>query len=314
MNNTPIQDSFILTRAFVARNLAVLLFFVSLISLNAQALQTAPHWEEIDGNKRYGYWEEYVAAHEEDQGYWDDSIYTGQGRYEYHLQPIYDEEGNFIGEGASEEVWVNDPVWVPVLVWVDAIMQWIDMPVEQDGPEGNPAYEVDFVIEIRQDNILDFNLWRNFICGKKVQAYIRWEVDKNTGDVNIVDMKKVIFHTNDDPSIQVGGYVNIEPSLSATQSSIGLNGTAWSAIDLMQVNNVWLPDWLSNLNPFNINWNLNVNVDSSNHGNVSGTHDRFPSYQISVSSIPVYDYVQDFGSFNGMWLGLIWTIPAGASF
>lgn len=75
MNNTPIQDSFIFTRAFVARNLAVLLFFVTLISLNAQALQTTPHWEEIDGNNRYGYWQEYIAGHEEDQGYWDNSIW-----------------------------------------------------------------------------------------------------------------------------------------------------------------------------------------------------------------------------------------------
>ena len=283
MNNTPIQDSPIFTRAFLARSLAVILFVVMFICLKAQALEVTPHWEEIDGNNRYGYWEDYIAAHEEDRGYWDDSIYTGQGHYEYYCKPIYDEEGNFVGEEAAVEIWINDPVWVSAIVWVDTIRQWIDVAIEQDGSEGNPVYEVDLVIDIRQDNILDFDPWRNFICGKKVRAYIRWEVDRSTGSVNIVDMKKEIYHTNDNPYIQVGGYVNIVPSLSADQSSVGLSGTAWSAIDLMQLNNVLLPDWLSNLNPFNINWNLNVNLDSSNHGSVSGTHDRFPSDRVTLN-------------------------------
>jgi hypothetical protein len=301
MNNTPIQDSFIFTRAFVARNLAVLLFFVTLISLNAQALQTTPHWEEIDGNNRYGYWQEYIAGHEEDQGYWDSSIYTGQGHYEYYCKPIYDEEGNFVGEEAAVETWVNDPVWVSVMVWVDTIWQWVDMPQEHDYQDDYlDIYSVELLIAIRPDNV-----WVPFVAGDKAYAYIEWSVDRESGNVSIGRMRNEIYQTSS--WITSGGYVNIVPNLSAQQSSVGLNGTAWTYADPFQ--------WgQGDENPYNINWNLCVDVDHSRHGSVSGSHDRFPSYNIKSNNITVYDFVQQYGAFRGMAWGLIQQEEVALSF
>lgn len=292
MNNTPIQNLRIFTRVFLVRNLAVIFFVVTFICLKAQALETTPHWEEIDGNNRYGYWEEYIAAHEEDRGYWDDTIYTGQGHYEYLWQPIYDEEGNFIGEGPSVEVWVNDPVWVSVLVWVDTIMQWIDVPHEDVAPDDYlDTYNVELLIAIRPGNV-----WVPFVSGDKAYAYIEWSVDKESGNVVIGKMRNEIYQTAF--GIPSGGYVNIVPNLGSQQSSIGLSGTAWTYADPFQ--------WgQGDSNPYNINWNLSVSLDRSCHGSVSGTHDRFPSYNIKVNNNTVYDYVQQDGAVVGVAWGLV---------
>lgn len=302
MNNTPIHNLPIFLKGCFARTLATLLLVMTLTCPRAQALETSPQWEEIDGVNHYGYWQEVYAGYfNESAGYWDYS--AGYGHFETtYSNPVYDEQGNFVSEDSSE-VWVLDPVWVSAPEWVPPVLEWVDLPPPD---QEMPAYQhsVELAIDIRPD------VW---LAGKKAWCKMTWSVD----DQGVVAGKTKdweIFKTEiqlwgNTIYLPTGGHVNIDDELSSTGATLSLHGNAWTSFSLLQSGYFWetYSNWITS--PFDIDWNINVYMDyqgdAPSTGGLGGWHNQFPSYNLKVDDREVYDFTQAFDSLITGNLGLI---------
>jgi hypothetical protein len=253
--------------------------------------------EIIEGTERFGYWSgEAGEGYYHDTSHWDYSD-ENNGHWVTLYNPTYDVDGNFLYE-EPYDVWVIDPVWVESQEWLSSRV-WLDC--DHMAQSETTEHSVILDITIREDNVSEN--WRSFICGKKVYSSVSWIVDESSQTIlpNSIIEDSRIFETNNDPSLTVGGYANVHSNLSANQTSIVIfSGTAWTQADPLQFVNSVLPDSLADLNPFNIDWTLEVDLETSGSGLITGRHNDFPSYLVQVDGASVYDYVQPHGGVIGI--------------
>jgi hypothetical protein len=277
MNNTPIQSNTIYMQACIKRMFAAIALIVALMCPHAHALDTSPHWEEIAGVNRYGYWQEGSTAGywDETAGYWDYS--AGNGHFEtIYSNPVYDEEGNFISEDSSL-VWVLDPEWVSDPEWVPPVMTWVDV-IENNVPFQIHSASLDISIHEPQK-----------MPGQKAWAYLEWEVD----EAGVVTEKKRESGVGSTPlfpgwiEIPGGGFSQIEGNPGSESAQITFHGKAWSWLNL--------PGFFSS--DASIDWNLSISMNygggGSSSGQIFGTHDHYPSYLVEVDDILAYQHAQE---------------------
>lgn len=278
MNNTPIQINTIYMQACIKRMLAAIALIVALICPHAHALDTSPHWEEIDGVNRYGYWQEGSTAGywDETAGYWDYS--AGNGHFEtIYSNPVYDEQGNFVSEDSSE-VWVPDPVWVSAPQYVDQSTpsSWVDLDPPQNEQPSLKTFEV----------ILDVsNPYVEEPSGFQAHAWIEWTVD-DKGRYHLTNYM-VEKGSRLGPfgfSFDNQGNHELLYEIHAEDAHLHWIGHVWSPLDP----SVYLP-WTDAA----IDWDIDILMDypsSIPSGKILGVHDHFPNFNIFVNGMNVYTH------------------------
>jgi hypothetical protein len=301
---------------------AAIALIIALTCPHAKALESSPHWEEIDGINRYGYWQEiYAGYYNENAGYWDYS--AGNGHFvTIYSNAVYDDQGNFLGEDSSE-VWVPLPEWVSAPLWIPPVTIWVDVTTMPE-PESR-SHSVDLGIDIRKDNA-------NYMTGDKVWCKVAWELSEEGNTINksvTSDIYPSELTLMGIPlQFRTGGNIFADGEPTATDAQLRLHGNAWTSIDPLQsgfllevfMTSVELTQSVvnksplglmydvtnANFSPWDINWDMNLNMAYNNYskptGSLSGWHDRFPSYRVNVDDSRVYDFLQDSGST----LGVIW--------
>jgi len=284
MNNTPIQINTIYMQACIKRMLAAIALIVALICPHAHALDTSPHWEEIDGVNRYGYWQEGSTAGywDETAGYWDYS--AGNGHFEtIYSNPVYDVQGNFVSEDTSE-VWVPDPVWVSAPQYVDQSTpsSWVDLdppndPTTEDEPNLTHEHTIDLMIRILEPDTA---------AGPKAWAVLRWSVDQD-GNVIVNERTSGIGATWFIPG---GGFSSIEGEPGSVGASIRLHGHAYSYVNP-----------LNYISDSAIDWDMTAQMTTTHdatEGTLGGYHDRYPTYIVQIDGARVHYSHQ--GDFSGL--------------
>lgn len=323
MNNTLIQMTRVYMQACIKRMLAAIALIIALTCPHAKALESSPHWEDVDGLSRYGYWQEVYAGYTDDSaGYWDYS--AGDGHFvAIIINQVYDDQGNFVSE-ETVEIWVPDPVWVAQPVWVPGVIIWIDVESSQTAMN----HSTDLSIDIRPDN-------GAAMAGRKVWCSLSWRIDESGGVVDKSYSSDIypseIVYCGVTYQFGTGGNVFIDGNPGDIGAQLRLHGNAWTTLDLLQsgvlaivLNEqseaLYPPIEVStaNLSGWDINWDMNLNMAyngySQSVGSLSGWHNKFPSYKVEVDGQPIYDFMQGGRSLWGVLIGLLLSQDVSASF
>ena len=286
------------------------------------ALDATPHWEDIDGSTRYGYWQEEYA------GYWDDSggyfdYSAGDGHFiTININPVYDDQGNFVSEEAVD-IWVPDPVWVSVSVWVPGVIVWIDLTTTVTTLDHSTALSID----IRPDN-------GAAMAGQKVGCSLSWRIDESGAAVDKSFSSEIypseIVYGGVPYQFNTGGNVYIDGDPADTGAQLRLHGNAWTILDpfqsgilallLNEQSDSFFPPEVStaNISSWDIDWDMSLNMAYSGFsrsvGSLSGWHDKFPSYMVEVDGQTIYDFTQGGNSLWGVFVGLVLRQDVNVSF
>lgn len=265
------------------RLLPLMLMAMSLVSAARADVSQAPHWEDFDGASRYGYWESPYA----EAGYWDD----GAGYWDYsaglgHYVVRYsngrweaDQDGVVSFFEDAETVWVEDPVWVSVPQYVYYQPTWVDCPYVVGNPDDARVHSIDLDISIRDPEPMP---------GRKAWAHLEWRVD---GDGTVTEISRIsgVGSTPLIPGVLElpgGGDSLIDGQPGPAVASIRLYGRAWSNLNFFGL-----------FSDAAIDWDLRVNMSyggvSPLVGVIIGTHDHYPSFLLTVDSLPAYEHVQE---------------------
>ena len=276
MNNTPIQKIPIIIQVCLKRMLAALALIISLTCPHAHALEASPHWEEIGGVNRYGYWQEGSNAGywDDTAGYWDYSAGNGHFKTTYS-NPVYDEQGNFVSEDSSQ-VWVLDPEWVPAPQYVDQSTPdtWVDLAPPQNPPE--MSFEV--ILEASSP-------YQGEPSGFSARAWLEWAIDDQ--GKHVVSNYLVELGSRLGPfgfPFDNCGNQELVYTINAEDAHLHWTGHVWSPLDL----SVYLP-WTDAA----IDWDLDILMDYPSgipSGMIIGVHDRFPNFYISINSMKAYEF------------------------
>lgn len=279
MNNTPIQSTPVFMHACIKRMLAAVALIIALTCPHAKALESSPHWEEIDGVSRYGYWQEGSTAGywDETAGYWDYS--AGNGHFEtIYSNPVYDEEGNFVSEDSSQ-LWVLDPEWVSAPQYVDQSTpdSWLDLePPQNDQDSTKMSFGV--ILEVS-------NPYQEEPPGFRARAWLEWTVD----DQGKYDVSNYVVELGSrlGPfgfTLNNSGNQELIYTINAEDAHLHWSGHVWSPLDL----SVYLP-WTDAA----VDWDLDILMDYPSgipSGSVIGVHDRFPNFHISINGMKAYEF------------------------
>lgn len=260
-----------------------MLMAMSLVSAARADVSQAPHWEDVNGTSRYGYWD-YPSA---EAGYWDDSAgywdySAGLGHWEIRYSNgrwETDQDGivSFIED--YENVWVEEPVWVSVPQYVFYQPTWVDCPSVVENPDDIRVHSIDLDISIRDPEPMP---------GRKAWAHLEWRVDRE-GTVTEISRNSGVGSTPLIPGLLElpgGGESLIDGQPGPAVASIKLFGRAWSNINVLGL-----------FQDAAIDWDLRVNMSyggvSPLVGVIHGTHDHYPSFLLTVDSLPVYEHIQE---------------------